>query len=448
MKRILTEYLSYLLVGALLGMIMAFSFTPQAYAASNDSAIIVKGNSNQTRFQHDTDLAYNELNKSRNLSAADIQYLDGNTSAPGVDGIANKSNLNQSITQWAKDHCTSGGKLTIYISGHGGNNGTPNDTTDDYLRIGPDKVTGQELKAWINQLKNSTGVNISEIVIVIESCHSGSFIDDLNATNTTVITASEPCKPSYGYDCYGNSFSEPFWKNITDNRTLTQAFTNASQAVSDVNKKFPGLTPQVPLYDDNGDGVGHPGPLPNGSDGNRTKDLKTGVNVSNNSRPVINNKTPDQTVAPGTSKLLNVTATDNKNVTRVYGRVFAPGFDFCDPSNEECVWDPPTIEFMHVGGNLWQYNYTFGTAGDYYIMLLAEDNESSLSYADWIDINAPGGVGGIVEFPQLGEPGAATPDLSGHNYGAAAGIIAGAVAGVIALTGAVWYIRRRRTKAT
>ena len=98
MKRILSEYLSYLLVGALVGMVMAFSFTPQVYAASPDRAIIVKGD-NRSDFQADTDLAYKELNQSRNLSADDIQYLDGNTSLPGVDAIANKSNLNQSITE-------------------------------------------------------------------------------------------------------------------------------------------------------------------------------------------------------------------------------------------------------------------------------------------------------------------------------------------------------------
>lgn len=60
----------------------------------------------------------------------------------------------------------------------------------------------------------------------------------------------------------------------------------------------------------------------------------------------------------------------------------------------------------------------------------------------------PAKVGGIVEFPRLEEPGAVTPDSSGHNDGAAAGIIAGAIAGVTALISATWYIRRQRTKAT
>jgi hypothetical protein len=59
----------------------------------------------------------------------------------------------------------------------------------------------------------------------------------------------------------------------------------------------------------------------------------------------------------------------------------------------------------------------------------------------------PSGVGGIAELPGIEEPGAVTPDSSGHNYGALAGIIVGAIVGVIMLISAAWYIRRRRTKA-
>jgi len=56
-------------------------------------------------------------------------------------------------------------------------------------------------------------------------------------------------------------------------------------------------------------------------------------------------------------------------------------------------------------------------------------------------------VGGIVEFPQIEEPGTAIPDLSDHNYSALARIIVGAIVGTITLISAVWYVRRRRTKA-
>jgi hypothetical protein len=63
-------------------------------------------------------------------------------------------------------------------------------------------------------------------------------------------------------------------------------------------------------------------------------------------------------------------------------------------------------------------------------------------------VSAPvSGVGGIVEFPQIEEPGTAipAPDSSGNNDALWPAIVAGAVIGII---GTAWYIRRRRTKAT
>jgi len=81
-------------------------------------------------------------------------------------------------------------------------------------------------------------------------------------------------------------------------------------------------------------------------------------------------------------------------------------------------------------------------------MVLDPDGmEISLAFVDGeITVREPG-VGGIVELPGVEEPGAVTPDSSGHNYGALAGIIVGATVGTIMLISAAWYIRRRRTKA-
>ena len=397
-----------------------------------DKAIIVKGNQTEDMFAADTNLAYNESTQHRNLSADDIQYLDGNTSDKRVDAIANKTNLKNAITDWAKNNCTSGGKLTIYISSHGG---------DETVDIGPDTVNETELKAWIGELRNASGVNISELIIVIQGCNSGSFIASLSAPNTTVITSCTANQTSYGFYEEGSYFSQSFWKKITDNWTMVKAFNEAccktNVALSPYN-----LT-ETPLYEDNGNGVGHSAPLPNGGDGDRTKDLKIGVNVSINQRPVIEDKTPDQSVAPGSSMNLTVTATDDVAVTRVYGYVCPP--DYVIP--EDGFLDLEKIEFTNLGGDLWQVPYTFDKVGDYYITLYAEDAELSSSYGDDIHISSAPAVGGIVKFPQMEQPGAVTPDSSGHNYGALAGIIVGATVGVIMLISAAWYIRRRRTKA-
>jgi len=74
-------------------------------------------------------------------------------------------------------------------------------------------------------------------------------------------------------------------------------------------------------------------------------------------------------------------------------------------------------------------------------------NNLELSSGPINEIEKQSAVGGIVETPQIEEPGAVTPDSSGYNYGALAGIIVGAIVGTITLISAAWYIRRRRTKA-
>jgi len=81
-------------------------------------------------------------------------------------------------------------------------------------------------------------------------------------------------------------------------------------------------------------------------------------------------------------------------------------------------------------------------------MVLDSDwNEILLAFVDGeVTVREPG-VGGIVEFPQIEEPGTAIPDLSDHNYSALARIIVGAIVGTIILISAVWYVRRRRAKA-
>lgn len=88
------------------------------------------------------------------------------------------------------------------------------------------------------------------------------------------------------------------------------------------------------------------------------------------------------------------------------------------------------------------------TPGTYHFTGFVHVDGLNIAYFGDDEIFATAAVGGVVEVPGMGEPGAATPDLWEHDYGASAGIVAGAIAGVIALTGAVWYIRRRRTKAT
>jgi hypothetical protein len=143
--------------------------------------------------------------------------------------------------------------------------------------------------------------------------------------------------------------------------------------------------------------------------------------------------------------LTNVATTDYLNVT---GLAFNATMDWYE-NLTQIIFPSPYPDFALAPGESWSTNVTtLGTLdGGHIYFRYSITGWGNLS-DEWVDfpVTIPV-VGGIVEFPQMEQPGAVTPDSSGHNYGALAGIIIGAIVGVIMLISAVWYIRRRRTKA-
>lgn len=103
--------------------------------------------------------------------------------------------------------------------------------------------------------------------------------------------------------------------------------------------------------------------------------------------------------------------------------------------------NPNNIDVYYYKNGVWQ-KITMGKTVDGVNRTISVLVDHFISFAV---LEPP--VGGIAEFPQIEEPGTAIPDLSDHNYGALARIIVGAIVGTIILISAVWYVRRRRTKA-
>lgn len=107
------------------------------------------------------------------------------------------------------------------------------------------------------------------VSVVMLPCFSGGFIDDLSAPNRVIATATEEETASYG-----NLFMELF----------TSAFHRATRSGSPVDADADGnghismreafnyaaendCYDEIPQYDDNGDGIGHPYPIPQGGEG-------------------------------------------------------------------------------------------------------------------------------------------------------------------------------------
>ena len=116
---------------------------------------------------------------------------------------------------------------------------------------------------------------------ILDFCHSGGFIDDLSMTDTVIATACEPYKNAYIDVAFGKiefsiftyyyisalNFGDPSGIKVNadangDKRcSLTEAFNWAAPRTT----KF--VSVQIPLFDDNGDRVGHSAWLPKERDG-------------------------------------------------------------------------------------------------------------------------------------------------------------------------------------
>ncbi len=129
------------------------------------------------------------------------------------------------------------------------------------LRYSSDDLLDDEMATYLS------AINAGRIVVVMLPCFSGGFIEDLSDSNRVILTATVEELPSWG---------NRFLRRFTAALHRADIYGNPVNADSDGNGYISMLeafnyaaendyTP--PQYDDNGDGIGHPYPIPNGGDG-------------------------------------------------------------------------------------------------------------------------------------------------------------------------------------
>jgi hypothetical protein len=112
-------------------------------------------------------------------------------------------------------------------------------------------------------------IHANVISLFAEPCFSGGFIEDVSKSGRVLMTATEEETPSYG-----NVFVELFTSAL-NRATRDGAPVNADQDGNghiSMREAFNyaaqnDTTYEIPQYDDNGDGIGHPHPIPQGGDG-------------------------------------------------------------------------------------------------------------------------------------------------------------------------------------
>lgn len=135
---------------------------------------------------------------------------------------------------------------------------------DETIVLPGDDMLDDELAIFLDR------IDASVISIFMEQCFSGGFIDDLSAPNRVISTATEEETQSWG-----NLFVELFTSALhqatrygspidadSDHNghiSMREAFNFAAE-----NDTYD----EIPQYDDNGDDIGHPFPIPQSGDGN------------------------------------------------------------------------------------------------------------------------------------------------------------------------------------
>jgi hypothetical protein len=113
------------------------------------------------------------------------------------------------------------------------------------------------------------------MVVVLEPCFSGGHLADLRGPNRIIVSASSEYEFSWG-GAPGNhdEFSYYFiaaLNGATHDGTAVNADANGDGVVSIVEAFEYAVAndgqPETPWYEDDGDGRGHRGPLPQGGDG-------------------------------------------------------------------------------------------------------------------------------------------------------------------------------------
>lgn len=205
-------------------------------------------------------------------------YVDDFTNlATGVPGD------NYTIFDYNLDNC-----IDIDINYHPGNlevDGT--DTDNQGLFDGLDVNDDDDMNDWVSideeiylylhpYLRDDEmadalyQISATVIPIFMEQCFSGGFIEDLSGSDRVISTATTEEAVSYG-----NYFVELFTSALhwatpggqpVDADSDGNGLISMMEAFNYAAENDP--TAETPQYDDNGDGTGHPYPIPNGGDGN------------------------------------------------------------------------------------------------------------------------------------------------------------------------------------
>jgi hypothetical protein len=284
---------------------------------------------------------------------------DGNRD---VDELPSRQNLQTAIIQWAADKVSAARPLTLYMVDHG---------KYDYLYLdGISQYVGpEEIDNWLDALESAVpGLKVN---IIIEACHSGSFIDlseTLSKPGRVVISSTGANTLAYA-STDGATFSDAFVSALGRGMSLYGAFEEARGIATTSHLD------QVPWLDDNGNG--YPNQSTDGMEAQLRGFTYGGTLPGEQWPPYI--LEAEVGVIVDEEGVITAEVVDDKGIVSVWAVIYKPSYVPPDPNGQEMPQENlPTITLLDQDGDgVYSALYEgFDEVGAYRVVVYAVDVEN------------------------------------------------------------------------
>ncbi|MBF0564722.1 MAG: SBBP repeat-containing protein [Nitrospirae bacterium] len=352
--------------------IQVFTKTTGSNPSTTDKAIIVAGSGPKVMPSIWTETTLNTERadfalKNQGFSKSTIYYLSYSFGEFDIDGVDNidalstNANLKQAITGWA----AGARNVIIYLIGHG--------DVGKFQMSDTEVLAASDLSSWLDTLQSTIS---GTMVVIYESCYSGSFLSQLKphagtpAGRRILITSATTDEQAYFTAGGTVSFSNPFWSDVLYGQNIYDSFVNGKDTVSIASLK------QDPQIDANGNGI------PNEKDdiaiaqaftiGNGTKNAGAIPTIKGNVTAALTGKTT------GMINVSNIVTTGT--IQEVDALIYSPSLQSDSAGNPITSAYVPKEVLKDVGGGNYQGTYDgFTENGVYYISVYAIDDRSKTS---------------------------------------------------------------------
>ncbi|KPA14129.1 Peptidase C13, legumain, partial [Candidatus Magnetomorum sp. HK-1] len=168
--------------------------------------------------------------------------IDGNNIYDDIDAAANIKNVKYAILKWLLEE-PQADSLILYLVDHGSDG-------EFHLNSNNETLKATVLNEWLENLKdkyNESSKLLKQTMIIYDACYSGSFINPLKPlldNDRIIITSTSSNEKAYFVNKGMISFSNFFWNNIFNGKSIQNSYDYASKAMKGFNQ-----TPNISLND-------------------------------------------------------------------------------------------------------------------------------------------------------------------------------------------------------